>query len=133
MSDWSESYAIGVERIDNAHRELFRVMNRVLTTMRQGGDLKWTVGESVKFFRIYAVNHFEDEEAYMREIGYPNLAAHKAVHDGMRERILPRVYSRLEYNKYDEESLRRYIELCQKWLSRHILGHDRELVKWSIN
>lgn len=130
MYEWNEAYAIGVERIDKAHQDLFTVINRVQKMSRQGGNLKWAVVESVKFFRIYAINHFSDEEAFMREIGYTGLANHKAVHDGMRDRILPRVYSELEYTQYAEDSVNRYLQICYKWLDRHILGHDRELIKW---
>ena len=130
MYEWKNEYAIGVERLDKAHKNMFAVMQRVRTMIAQGGNLKWAVMESLKFFRIYAINHFADEEEFMREVGYANYRRHKAVHDGMRDKILPRIYSQLEHSQYDEASINRYLSVCGQWLDRHILGHDRDLVKW---
>lgn len=130
MYDWEEKYAIGHESIDNAHREMFRVMSRVNRIVTHGGNLQWAVVESVKFFKSYASKHFADEEEFMRQVGYVNFEAHKAVHEGMKNKILPRIHSELEHSKYSEAAIHKYLGLCHKWLQRHILTQDRELIKW---
>ena len=130
MLDWHERYEVGVESIDTAHREIFRVINRVHTMVRTGGTTQWAAAESVKYLRNYVIRHFEEEEAYMRSIEFRDYEAHKAIHDGMRDRIVPRLYSRMENTKYSGDSIHQFLNICGKWMSRHILGHDRELLKY---
>ena len=130
MLDWHERYEVGVESIDTAHREIFRVINRLHKMVRTGGNTQWAAAEVVKYLRNYVVKHFEDEEAYMRSIDFREYEAHKAIHDGMRDRIVPRLYSRLENRKYSEDSIHQFLDICGKWMTKHILGHDRELLKY---
>ena len=130
MLDWHERYEVGVESIDHAHREIFRVINRLHKMVRVGGNTQWGAAEAVKYLRNYVVKHFEDEEAYMRSIDFREYEAHKAIHDGMRDRIVPRLYSRMENRKYSEDSIHQFLDICGKWMSKHILGHDREFLKY---
>lgn len=130
MLDWHERYEVGVESIDHAHREIFRVINRLHKMVHMGGNTQWAAAEAVKYLRTYVVKHFEDEEAFMRSINFRDYEAHKAIHDGMRHRIVPRLYSRMENRKYSEDAIHQFLDICGKWMSRHIIGHDRELLKY---
>ena len=130
MLEWHERYEVGVESIDNAHMEIFRVLNRLHKMVRMGGNTQWAGAESIKYLRTYVVKHFEDEEAYMRSIDFRDYETHKAIHDGMRDRIVPRLYSRMENHNYSEDAVHQFLTVCEKWLSKHILGHDRELLKY---
>lgn len=131
MHKWKENYAIGVDSIDRAHKELFSVLNRVDKMVLNSGNTQWAVTESIKYFKNYVVKHFADEEAYMLSIGYSKYRQHKAVHDGMRDIILPKMCSDVERAHYSDKAVIKFLDICEKWLSRHILGHDRELVKWT--
>ena len=130
MVEWHERYEVGVESIDNAHKEIFRVIGRLQKMVRMGGNTKWTAAEAVKYLRTYVVKHFEDEEAFMRSLNFREYDAHKAIHDGMRDKLVPRLYSRMENEKYSEESIEQFLSICEKWLSKHIIGHDREFLKY---
>lgn len=131
MIEWSDSYRVGIDRIDSMHEEMFNVFRRVRKIERMGGNMQWAVAEAVKYFISYARKHFEDEEDFMRGLGYTGYERHKAVHDAMRDKILPRIYSRLQASEYSDEAIEQFLSICEKWLARHILGHDMELVKWS--
>lgn len=130
MPEWQERYGIGVEHIDAAHREIFSVINRLRRTLHTGGNTQWTAAEAIKYLRSYTLKHFLDEEEYMRSIGFKDYARHKAIHDGMRDKIIPRLCSYLEISDYSEESVNQICVICEKWLSKHILGHDREIAKY---
>lgn len=130
MLEWHERYEVGVESIDNTHREIFRVLNRLHKMLRMGGNTQWAAAEAIKYLRTYVIKHFEDEEAYMRSIDFRDYEMHKAIHDGMRDRIVPRLYSRMESGSYSADTIDQFLTVCEKWLSKHILGHDRELLKY---
>lgn len=131
MHKWKENYAIGVDSIDRAHKELFSVLNRVDKMVWNSGNTQWAVTESIKYFKNYVVKHFADEEAYMLSVGYSKYRQHKAVHDGMRDIIIPKIYSDVERARYSDGAVITLLDICGKWLSRHILGQDRDLVKWT--
>ena len=45
MVEWHERYEVGVESIDNAHKEIFRVIGRLQKMVRMGGNTKWTAAD----------------------------------------------------------------------------------------
>ena len=132
MLEWNERYSVGVESIDEAHKEIFSIVNRLRKAMRTGGNSKWTASEAIKYLKSYTLKHFQDEEAYMLLIGFRDYENHKIVHDGMRDKIIPRLSSYLEVSDYSDESVESFLTICEKWLHKHILGQDRELLKYAV-
>lgn len=134
MITWQERFNIGVESIDKAHQELFRIANKLHRVVRTSdSNIKWTAAQTIKYLHSYTLRHFQDEEAYMRSINFRDYEAHKTVHATMRERIIPRLCSRLEQEDYSAESIEFFLDVLEKWLTRHILGHDREIVQKTLS
>ena len=134
MLTWQERFNIGVESIDNAHQELFRIINKLHNVVRTGGgNAKWTAAQTIKYVRSYTLKHFQDEETYMLSINFRDYEAHKAIHATMREKIIPHLYSRMEREDYSDESIKFFLSVLEKWLTRHIIGHDREIVQKALS
>ncbi len=134
MLTWQERFNIGVESIDNAHQELFRIINKLHNVVRTGGgNAKWTAAQTIKYVRSYTLKHFQDEETYMLSINFRDYEAHKAIHSTMREKIIPHLYSRMEREDYSDESIKFFLSVLEKWLTRHIIGHDREIVQKALS
>ena len=53
MLEWNERYSVGVESIDEAHKEIFSIVNRLRKAMRTGGNSKWTASEAIKYLKSY--------------------------------------------------------------------------------
>ena len=133
MLTWQERFTIGVESIDNAHRELFRIANKLHSVVRTNdSNIKWTAAQTIKYIHSYTLRHFQDEEAYMRSINFRDYEAHKTIHASMREKIIPRLCARLEQEDYSAESIEFFLDVLEKWLTRHIVGHDREIVRKTL-
>ncbi|MCE1203247.1 MAG: bacteriohemerythrin [Holophagaceae bacterium] len=85
IASWNSRFETGVEIIDAQHRALFAALNQLTEAFRSG-----TSGEHVKAglaaLLTYAAEHFQTEEAFMRERGYPDLAVHAAEHVRLVER-----------------------------------------------
>ena len=77
---WRDELATGVEQIDRQHQELIARVNGLLAACWQGKG-KAEVAETLAFLGDYVVTHFADEEKLQQEAGYPDLAAHKALHE----------------------------------------------------
>lgn len=122
--EWTQDYAVGVETIDRAHRDLFRISSRLISLSHNKDRHQWVGEQGIKFLKSYVISHFSEEEAYMRSINYPALGQHAEQHRVMREKILPRMESQLRHERYSEDAIDKFLSIIQLWLSRHIMVHD---------
>ena len=125
--EWTPALSVGVEEIDDQHRELFRRAARLLDGIRKGEPEE--LGGLVDFLHEYAVLHFGAEEAFMRETGFKGYARHKAEHDRFVSDpvALAREHERTGTGAF--MSLRVNHWLTQ-WLGDHVSGTDAELGKF---
>ena len=63
------------------------------------------VQSTLEFMEDYVVIHFADEEELQRQIGYPGLEKHAAIHAAFREEIL-KFAERVAAEGFDEEKFR---------------------------
>jgi hemerythrin len=122
---WRDSLAIGVEAIDNQHKELLLRFGRLLDACHVGGGI-----EELKKLQVFLVEyihtHFKDEEALQRRHHYPDYEAHHAEH----------VYFIQQINKLKAETEEEGVathnvvetnNLLLKWLLNHITKVDTKL------
>lgn len=125
---WRDQFNIGVEMIDQAHRRLFSIVQKILDLYVERHEDKFACVEGLKYFKAYALRHFAEEEAYMRSIGYPSYAAHKKMHDRMRYETLPELERLLYDSDFSAEAVQRFIGTCSGWLTGHIAVEDRAII-----
>lgn len=125
--EWNKQFNIGVDSIDNAHRKLFSIVQKLIHLSRDENNGQWACAEGIKFFKNYTTEHFADEEAYMRSIGYEGYEIHKHLHDDMRYRTLPTLEKDLTESNYSQESIHHFLGICLGWLTTHILIEDRAI------
>jgi hemerythrin len=77
---WTSDLSVGVDEIDDQHKELFQRLNNLRIAMGQGKS-RAEIGKTVKFLQDYVVEHFATEERHMGRYGYPAFGAHKAEHE----------------------------------------------------
>lgn len=124
---WNKQFNIGIDSIDNAHRKLFSIIRKLVHLSRDENNGQWACAEGIKYFKNYAIEHFADEEAYMRSIGYKNYEIHKRLHDDMRYKTLPALEKELKESNYSQESIQHFLGICLGWLTAHILIEDRAI------
>ncbi|MCL2029663.1 MAG: bacteriohemerythrin [Deltaproteobacteria bacterium] len=123
---WDVKLETGVDRIDNQHRELCRLVDVVL----EKGHEK--INETIKFLGDYVVQHFADEEALQVASQYPSLPEHKELHTDFIKVFLE-LKSQLNNAKDDDD---REIVIMTingtvvDWLKNHILVHDKHFSEW---
>lgn len=76
---WTQALSVGVDEIDNQHKELFNRINNLHTAISQGKG-KEDIAKVIKFLEDYVITHFGAEERYMTRYDYPGYLAHKAQH-----------------------------------------------------
>ncbi len=77
--EWTEDLAVGIEKIDEQHRELFRRINDLVVSIREH-RCRDEIDKTIGFLDDYARFHFGEEEKRMEEAGYKGLHEHKLQH-----------------------------------------------------
>ena len=124
---WNDRFNIGVDSIDTAHRRLFSIVGKLISLNEDETKQQHACREGIKYFKSYTIKHFEDEEAYMRSINYPNLAIHKSLHDSLRDKTLPALEEEMAAQDYSRESVQHFLGICVGWLNGHIMVEDRAI------
>ena len=77
--EWTQDLSVGVDRIDNQHKELFSRINNLLTAIKQH-RCKDEIDSTIAFLEDYARTHFSYEEEQMKEAQYDALVEHQKYH-----------------------------------------------------
>lgn len=125
--EWQDRFSIGVDVVDHAHRQLFSIVEKILELYIKRHEDKFACVEGIKFFKAYAIKHFAEEEAYMREIGYSGYLPHKRLHDRMKRETIPSLEQELYASDFSTEAVQRFIGVCTGWLTGHIIIEDRAI------
>ncbi|HIJ63291.1 MAG TPA: bacteriohemerythrin, partial [Rhodospirillaceae bacterium] len=129
LMTWDDSLSVGSPEIDQHHRRIFEELNGFFGRMMHGegteGALRMigTLSRSIE-------DHFRHEESLMGRIGYPDLAQHRAEHQGF--------LSRFEGCRRDVESgrpdaARALFEFAAGWWNGHIQTQDKAMAQFARN
>lgn len=121
--EWTSALAIGNAVIDRQHRRLFELAADIVADHSHVRVMRTLAALSE-----YVIVHFRDEEKLLEEVGYPDLVAHKKLHDAFRTR-LAKFYGDASGMALDRiaEEIR---QMINEWLTRHIMVVDREYAKY---
>lgn len=133
---WHDRYSIGVSSIDKEHKQLFSMMAKLFALNEDEEKSVWACKEAVKFLKNHTIQHFQNEEAYMRSINYDGLDTHKRLHDNFLHQTLPALESELEVTEYSAESVRHFLGVCIGWVVAHTQTEDQAIAgkvqsKWA--
>lgn len=130
---WKEEYNIGVGIIDQEHQKLFKIINGLLALKIDDRKSLKACREGIEYLKEHAINHFADEEDYMRSIRYEGLETHKRIHKGFREETLPALEQELLVTEYAPDAIEHFIGVCAGWLIGHTLTEDQAIVSGKIS
>ncbi|MHB1132656.1 MAG: bacteriohemerythrin [Chloroflexota bacterium] len=83
---WTPDLEVGIGKVDEQHKELFRRVNDLLVAVTADGG-KEEVRRLLDFLSEYVNLHFANEEAFMKRFQYPGAAQHYKQHDDFRRRV----------------------------------------------
>ncbi len=128
MVKWQDEYCLGVESIDEQHKELFNIANRIYELLKNKliTDKYDHIVEIIEELKKYTVYHFEAEEEYMKSIGYKKFLSQKVAHNDFLEKI-----DSIDLEKIDNghnEYLLGILDFVCNWLVEHIIKDDKLIV-----
>ena len=118
--EWNKGFSVGVEKFDNQHKKLFKILNDFYLGVSEKNTIKNQQLLTAKLLE-YAEKHFSDEEDLMNKLEYPGFTEHKEMHDRYIMRV--KNYSK----KLDEEIAlddKEVSEFLVNWMVSHIQHTD---------
>ncbi len=122
---WKNEYLLDVHSMDLEHKTLVERINALAIALDQMNYLE--MGTAFDQLALYTTEHFSHEEAYQKQIGYPDLEAHKKIHSKLLETVGMfgnQVHQRL----VNADELMNFLN---DWLLKHILGADMKYARYA--
>ena len=121
---WSSDFETHIDQIDKDHKEIIDAYENLYLKMKEGMGHEF-VKELVHFLNDYIETHFEREEAFMAEIGYPELENHRIYHQEFTVRV--KQLSQSLGESPNNNDLIRVNLLIKNWLINHIVKEDMKI------
>lgn len=120
--EWTDDLGVRVKEIDDQHKKLIALINKLHDAMR-AGEGKKALGETLQELAAYTVYHFQTEEKYMQQFKYPGYPVHKGAHTAFVKKVT-------DFQKdFEENRLGVTIDLMnflRDWVNNHIRETDKQ-------
>ena len=134
---WSKNYLMGIDKLDEEHKELFRIADQIYNkVMERGDDAKYRLflmNETLEYMLRYFKRHAKSEEIYMREIGYAGYEFHKMLHDELYNMLLKKKADIVKRNECSKKEIAELVGDGIGWLLEHIITEDMAIVGKGIS
>lgn len=120
--EWVPSYNIGIDVIDNQHRQILDYIN-ALEAIRHTRNRE-KIKEVLEDLIDYTQSHFTFEESLLEQVEYQYLNSHRGIHALFVKRLTD-YRQKFEEGHSIEHDLYR---LLSKWLINHIQHDDQDYV-----
>lgn len=124
MFEWNESFSVDIPLIDQQHKKLFDIGERVYRLIEEDYNNKnfHEIMNLIDELYKYTKYHFEEEEKIMKFYNYPGLNAHRQEHNKFIEYLDDLKIGEIIEER--EDALKDLIKFIASWIFRHIGSSD---------
>ena len=120
--EWTDELGVRVTEIDDQHKKLIGLINKLHDAMRAGQG-KQALEGTLQELAAYTVYHFQNEERYMQQFSYPGYLRHKAEHAAFVKKVT-------DFQKdFSHNRLGLTVDLMnflKDWVNNHIRETDKQ-------
>ena len=118
MFQFTDDCLIGINSLDDDHRYLFELINRVLELLKEEptAERQTQVNAILDKLTAYADHHFIKEEEYMEQIRDPELLKQRAQHEFFRQKLTEIQRSAQIAGSGQTQTLTELMNFLAKWL-----------------
>ena len=121
---WKDEYSLGNAQIDAEHQRLLELANAV-ATLANSGEQMTRIKENIVALYDYVKTHFQHEEEYMLQLGYPQYEEHKKLHEG----IIAEMNTIMKHSGNLDALVYKFKRLMHVWVLEHILTEDSRIAQ----
>ena len=123
---WNESLSVKMNDIDDQHKQLFAIINKVHEAMSSGKGAE-ILGPIMEELLTYTKSHFEYEEKMLKRIGYPKVPEHHKVHVYLTGQV-EQLHNKVVNGEYlSSVSVSNFLK---DWLKNHIMKVDMHYARF---
>lgn len=119
--EWTDNLSVGVPLLDEDHRKLIGLINRVYQSVADG-DGEQVVKAVLDELIDYTNYHFRREERMMEAAGYPDTDDHRGVHAELSDQVVD--FRRRYLADPSGFKPMTVFDFLSEWLMKHIIGRD---------
>jgi len=126
---WSKDLSVGIESIDQQHKELISIINTLNDAMSLE-DPRDIFRKSFTDLTQYTKKHFAYEEELFEKYGYQESIEHKRQHD---ELIVQLNELKDRFDHYQVDMTEQVMQFLKDWLTYHIQKSDKDYSQFLIS
>lgn len=122
---WKREYNLGIKSIDNQHRHLVDLINKLEESKDQENESK-VVHDIFYELVDYTKYHFKEEEVLLHSFQFDEVYEHEAQH----KVLIKQIVEMLNLLKNGELEIgEKLTSVLKNWLIKHVLHHDKIFAK----
>lgn len=123
---WGENFSVGVRDLDEQHRQIVIMVNTLIDMNNAEVDSE-IISDTLTKMTRYAMEHFEKEEQYMLDYGYPEYPSQKRQHQEFKKKT---VNFCMEVMVHEVTVPKEIFTYLKSWWTNHILQEDMKYKKF---
>jgi hemerythrin len=123
---WDDELSVGIEIIDDQHRQIVGVINQLQEVIERDEALE-VIDSVISFMSGYASTHFLTEEKFFIATDYPEYEQHKEMHDIFINKVAE--FKETCASGKSKEFVLEVSSFLWDWLSQHIKVEDHKYAR----
>ena len=119
---WDEKYSVGIQSIDDQHKEIFRILDQLFQDLKSG-KAQQLILRTINELEIYAASHFHKEEYFFREFNFEDSEEHIKEHQQFTKKIAVLKADAKAGKMVPSFELLHFLKI---WINHHILEVDMQ-------
>ncbi|MDR2500393.1 MAG: bacteriohemerythrin [Treponema sp.] len=129
--EWDERYNTGIPLIDEQHKDLLDLTNKLYEACLAGDTAaNETFKSAIRSVYDYIKYHFSAEEKLLEKVRYPELASHKKEHEVLVKHVLENVQMYEGGKKFIPNA---FVRTMREWILTHIAVNDKHYSEYIKN
>lgn len=120
MFTWNDEFNVGVELINDQHKKLIQLINKLSEAMSAGKSSE-VLGSVLKEIIKYGIYHFDTEEELFDKYDYDDVVAHKEEHTSFKTTASQLM---IDYEAGNYRVSVETLQFLKGWITKHIKTTD---------
>lgn len=125
LLNWTDDLLIHIDEIDDQHRNLFLIINRLIIHKRTQGPQEDLL-DLIHVLVAFAQTHFRTEDHHMADTHYPLALAHSKEHLKFTERL--QAFAG-DYERGSDDLSDHMLSFLRYWWTVHVAESDQKFAK----
>lgn len=123
---WGENFSVGVRDLDGQHKQIVMLVNTLIEMSDTKVDSE-IISDTLTKMTQYAIDHFQKEEQYMLDYGYPEYSSQRKQHQEFKKKTVDFCMETMAHKVTVPTEIFSYLKL---WWTNHILQEDMKYKKF---